>query len=182
MGYRHDRDDMLQAAMRLVLADGLAALTFSRVAAEVGTSDRMVVYYFPTKADLVVGVVSSLGTQLQATLEVAFGPHPLDADELMRRAWPVLNTGDATVMFDRFFEILGSAIAGRAPYTDLAPALLNGWIDWLAERVRAPTRPQRRAVAASIVARLDGLLLVQRISGAPTARAAARELGIVGPA
>ncbi|MBU6317931.1 MAG: TetR family transcriptional regulator, partial [Acidobacteria bacterium] len=82
MGYRHDRDDMLRAAMRLVLADGLGALTFGRVAAEVGSSDRMVVYYFPTKADLVVGVVTAFGMQLQSTLEAAFGPEPLAADEL----------------------------------------------------------------------------------------------------
>ena len=178
MGYRHDRDDMLAAAMRLVLADGLGALTFGRVAAEVGTSDRMVVYYFPTKADLVVAVVTSLGAQLQSTLESAFGPDPLDADELMRRAWPVLNSGDAATVFDRFFEILGLAIAGQAPYSGLAPALLNGWIDWLADRVEAPTPPQRHAIAASIVARIDGLLLLQSVSGAQVARAAARELGL----
>jgi AcrR family transcriptional regulator len=182
MGYRHDRDDMLRAATRVTLADGLGALTFSRVATEVGTSDRMVVYYFPTKADLVVGVVTAFGAELQATLETAFGPDRLAADELMRRAWPALNSGDAATMFDRFFEILGLAIAGQAPYNDLATALLNGWIDWLTDRVDAPTQAQRRAIAASVVARIDGLLLVQRISGTRLAREAARELGIIGPA
>jgi AcrR family transcriptional regulator len=181
MGYRHDRDEMLSAAMRVALADGLGALTFRRVAHELGASDRMVVYYFPTKADLVVGVVTALGTQLQTTLEIAFGPDPLEADELMRRAWPVLNTGDAAVMFDRFFEILSLAIARQAPYTDLAPALMNGWIDWLADRVQAPTPARRRAVAAGIVARIDGLLLLQSISGPRIARDAARELGAVDP-
>jgi hypothetical protein len=100
----------------------------------------------------------------------------------MRRAWPALNSGDAATMFDRFFEILGLAIAGQAPYNDLATALLNGWIDWLTDRVDAPTQAQRRAIAASVVARNDGLLLVQRISGTRLAREAARELGIIGPA
>jgi AcrR family transcriptional regulator len=171
MGYRHDRDEMLSAAMRVALADGLGALTFRRVAHELGASDRMVVYYFPTKSDLVVAVVTALGAQLQATLEVAFGPDPLDADELMRRA----------TVFNRFFEIIGLALAGQAPYAELAPLLLDGWIDWLAERVRASTATQRRAIAASVVARLDGLLLLQSVSGTRTARAAARELGITGP-
>jgi AcrR family transcriptional regulator len=180
MGYRHDRDEMLQAAMRLVLADGVGALTFGRVAAEVGASDRMVVYYFPTKADLIVAVVTAIGAQLQATLETAFGPDPLDADELMRRAWPVLASDRAANMFARFFEVIGLSLAGQAPYTVLAPALLDGWIDWLAHRVAAPTVARRQAIAASIVARLDGLLLLQSVSGARTARAAARELGIAG--
>ncbi|MEI6402497.1 MAG: TetR family transcriptional regulator [Actinomycetota bacterium] len=180
MGYRHDRDEMLQAAMRLVLADGVGALTFGRVAAEVGASDRMVVYYFPTKADLIVAVVTAIGAQLQATLETAFGPDPLDADELMRRAWPVLASDRAANMFARFFEVIGLSLAGQAPYTVLAPALLDGWIDWLAHRVAAPTVARRQAIAASIVARLDGLLLLQSVSGTRTARAAARELGIAG--
>ena len=180
MGYRHDRDEMLTAAMRLVLADGVGALTFGRVAAEVGASDRMVVYYFPTKADLIVAVVTAIGAQLQATLETAFGPDPLDADELMRRAWPVLASDRAANMFARFFEVIGLSLAGQAPYTVLAPALLDGWIDWLAHRVAAPTVARRQAIAASIVARLDGLLLLQSVSGARTARAAARELGIAG--
>jgi AcrR family transcriptional regulator len=180
MGYRHDRDEMLHAAIRLVLADGVAALTFVRVAAEVGTSDRMVVYYFPTKADLIIGVVTAIGAQLQSTLETAFGPDPLDADELMRLAWPVLSSSRAANMFARFFEVIGLSLAGQAPYTVLAPALLDGWIDWLAGRVAAPTAARRRAIAASIVARLDGLLLLQSVSGTRTARAAARELGIVG--
>jgi AcrR family transcriptional regulator len=182
MGYRHDRDEMLEAAIRLVLADGVSALTFGRVAAEVGTSDRMVVYYFPTKAELIVGVVTAIGAQLQATLEVAFGPDPLDADELMRRAWPVLASERAAGIFSRFFEVIGLSLAGQAPYTVLAPALLDGWIDWLAARVDAPTPARQRAIAASIVARLDGLLLLQSVSGPRTARAAARELGIVGRA
>jgi len=180
MGYRHDRDEMLQAAMQLVLADGVAALTFKRVAAELGTSDRMVVYYFPTKADLIVGVVTAIGAQLQATLETAFGPDPLGADELMRRAWPVLASDRVADIFSRFFEVIGLSLAGQAPYNLLAPALLDGWIDWLAGRVEAPTAARRRAIAASIVARLDGLLLLQSVSGASTARAAARELGVVG--
>ena len=182
MGYRHDRDEMLAAAMRVALADGLGALTFRRVAHELGASDRMVVYYFPTKSDLVVAVVTALGAQLQATLEVAFGPDPLDADELMRRAWPVLASASAATVFHRFFEIIGLALAGQAPYAELAPLLLDGWIDWLAERVRASTATQRRAIAASVVSRLDGLLLLQSVSGTRTARAAARELGITGPA
>jgi AcrR family transcriptional regulator len=148
MGYRHDRDEMLSAAMRVALADGLGALTFRRVAHELGASDRMVVYYFPTKSDLVVAVVTALGAQLQATLEVAFGPDPLDADELMRRAWPVLASASAATVFNRFFEIIGLALAGQAPYAELAPLLLVGSTGWQ----NVCGRPPRRNVARSLPA------------------------------
>ena len=81
-------------------------------------------------------------------------------------------------MFNGFFEIIGLASAGQSPYAELAPVLLNGWIDWLAERVKAPSKKRCREIAASVVAQIDGLLMIRRISGSQIANAAAHELGI----
>jgi len=81
-------------------------------------------------------------------------------------------------MFNGFFEVIGLASAGHSPYDELAPVLLNGWIDWLAERVKAQSAVRRREIAASVVAQIDGLLMIRRMSGARIANAAARELGI----
>ena len=165
--------------MKIVLTEGVSTLSFGRVAKELEISDRMVVYYFPTKAELVTAAVLAIGADLQLMLEKAFGSEPLDAKELMRRAWPVLSLKKAQPMFNGFFEIIGLASAGQAPYADLAPVLMNGWIDWLATRVNAPTKTRKREVAASIVAQIDGLLMIRRISGEQIARGAARELGII---
>ena len=68
VGYRHQREDLLAAAVEVARADGLGALTFGRVARHVGTNDRTVVYYFPTKADLIGAVLVTLGAQLQDLL------------------------------------------------------------------------------------------------------------------
>ena len=177
MGYRHDRESLLEAAIQIALSEGVSAVSFGRLAKELGISDRMVVYYFPNRADLIQSVVVGIGIELQNMLEVAFGPDSLPAIELMRRAWPVLSTKKAQPMFNGFFEIIGLASAGQSPYAELAPALMNGWIEWLAQRVKAKTVRQRRDIAASVVAQIDGLLLIRRMSGARIANAAARELG-----
>ena len=54
---------MLAAAVDVARAEGLSSLSFGRVARQVGTNDRTVVYYFPTKADLIgaVGVIRASG-------------------------------------------------------------------------------------------------------------------------
>jgi len=44
--------------------------------------------------------------------------------------------------------------------------------------VKAQSAVRRREIAASVVAQIDGLLMIRRISGARIANAAARELGI----
>ena len=50
--------------MHVVLAEGVSALSYGRVAKELGISDRMVVYYFPAKADLISAVIVAIGGEL----------------------------------------------------------------------------------------------------------------------
>lgn len=179
MGYRHQREDLLDAAVELALADGLSSLTFGRLARHLGTNDRTVVYYFPSKHDLVTEVALVLGTQLQELLEEAFGPDPLPVVDLLQRAWPVLASTAADPVFAVFFELVGLAAAGHEPYAELAPLLVNGWVDWLVPHVdpSAPRAARQEALAA--VAQLDGLLILRHISGARAANSAARHLGVI---
>ncbi len=178
MGYRHSRDDMLRAAVELTAEEGLGSLTFGRVAKRLGTSDRMVVYYFPTKSDLISEVAAALGGQLQDLLAQAFGSDPIPVADLARRAWPVLAAPTSDSVFAVFFEVVGLASAGREPFATMAPLLIDSWVDWLVPRIAMEDGGDPREGALALVAQLDGLLLLRQIKGAGTANKAARRLGI----
>ena len=178
MGYRHSPDEILEAAVAVALESGMAALTFSRVGAELGISARTVVYYFPTKLDLVLAVAGALAADVERMLEDAFGSEPLTPKDLVVRAWPVLTTPAADRVFTLYFEIVGLAASGKAPYDVLAPGLVEGWVAWLAPRVLGSTPDVRRRRALATVAQVDGLLLIRLVLGAEAADAAAREAGV----
>lgn len=182
VGYRHSRDEIVAAATAVALEGGMAGLTFRRVGERLGISDRMVVYYLPTKGDLVGAAAGALGVELMGLLDRAFGSDRQDPEALLRAAWPVLTTPSADRVFAVFFEMLGLASAGQEPYAQLAPALVTAWADWLADRTTGATAAARRSAALAVMARIDGLLLLRNTMGADAADDAARALGISGAA
>lgn len=179
MGYKYDRDDILEAAVAAVLEEGVGRLTFGRLAKRIGINDRSIVYYFPTKRDLVTEVVLALGDRFQGVLDDAFGEHELDMEEVLRRAWPVLASADADPVFKIYFELTGLAVAGIEPFDSLAPALVDHWVGWLAPRIVGDDAESRRAGAVAAVALVDGLLLLRHTIGADVAEVAAARLGVV---
>ncbi len=180
MGYRHTREDLLEGAIAVAFADGLSQLTFGRVAKRLGISDRTVVYYFPTKDDLVGEVLVALGGQLQATLAPTVASPAADHLDLLRAVWSSLATPATDPVFALFFEAAGLATAGREPYRTLVPMLVDGWITWAAEAIQGPA-PRRRSEAAAAIATIDGLLIMRLLAGPEPADLAARRLGITGP-
>ena len=174
---KHRRDDILAAAVETAYDGGLSQLSFGRVARRLGIADRTVVYYFPTIGELVGNVVVMLGLQLQATLEPAFEGGAADPLELVRRAWPTLATPDVDATFALFFEANGLAAAGRAPYDEIVPQLVAGWIDWATGYFTSP-EADRRTDAEAAIALLDGLLLLRQLAGPEAAERAATRLGV----
>lgn len=177
MGHKHNRDDILHAALDATVDEGLSQLTFGRLARRLGISDRIIVYYFPTKLDLIAEVIATLGAQLQQALIVAFAEPARDYGELARAAWPILATPENDPIFAVFFEATGLAAAGREPYRTLVPQLVDAWIDWAAGLLDVPIQ-HRRAESEAAIALVEGLLLIRQLAGPDVAQRAAIRLGV----
>ena len=181
VGYkRHRRSEILDAAVEAVFDEGLNKLSFGRLASRLAIADRTIVYYFPTKEQLISEVSGQLAGELMSVLDTAFGPDPLPADDLLRRAWPALTTERADRVFRVFFEFVGLAAARAEPYFSLAPTILSAWAAWLQPKVATTARASvATAETYALMAKLDGLLLLRHISGPDVAKKAARSLGVV---
>jgi len=177
MGHKHTKEEILAGALATAFDVGLSQLTYGRVAKRLSLNDRIVVYYFPTKDDLISEVLMSMGTQLQQTLAPAFTSPAGDHITLLRAAWPILAHPDADAIFALFFEANGLAAARREPFHSLVPQLVDTWIAWAAELIQG-TPTQRRIEAETAIAVVDGLLLLRQLAGPAAANRAARRLGI----
>ena len=178
MGHKHTKEEILQGALDVALDDGLSTLTFGRVAKRLNINDRTVVYYFPTKDDLVTEVLVALGLQIQHALGQAFSNKAPDHLALTRAAWPILTEPENISVFGLFLEANGLATAGREPYKTLVTQLVAGWIEWVGEFVDGEP-DQQLAEAEAAVALVDGLLLIRILAGEASAERAAKALGVL---
>jgi AcrR family transcriptional regulator len=178
VGHKHTKAEILEGALAAAFDDGLSQLTFGRLAKRLGISDRIVVYYFPTKADLISEVILAMGARLQETLAPVLTRRVTDHLELISAVWPVIATPDADAVFALFFEANGLATSGREPYRTLVPTLVELWIAWAAGFIDGPPEDQRTE-AETAIALIDGLLLLRLLAGPESAERAARRIGVV---
>jgi len=178
MGHKHTKEEILKGALAAAFDDGFSQLTFGRVAKRLGISDRIVVYYFPSKDDLIAEVLGAMGAELQAALAPAFTAPADDHRHLLRVAWPALTASGSDPVFALFFEAGGLAAAGVEPYASIVPQMVEAWIEWAAAFVRG-ARAFRRAEAEAAIAMIDGLLLTRLLAGPELADRAARRLGAI---
>jgi len=177
MGHKHSKGDILEGALDAVFDEGLSQLTFGRLAKRLGISDRIIVYYFPTKDDLITEVMGAVGLQLQLRLAEAFTAPAAGHLELARTAWPVLAQPDADPLFALFFEANGLAASGREPYRRVVTELVDAWVEWLATFFEGRSAA-RRSESEAAIALIDGLLLVRQLAGPEAADRAAKRLGV----
>jgi AcrR family transcriptional regulator len=167
MGYKFSQVEILDAAVRAAATSGLSGLTFRLVAEEAGTSDRVVVYYFPDKRLLVSAILERVGATLQTVLAEGWrdAPGPVNRVSVVQAARGVFTDAEHAWVIRLFLEAMGLAVARVEPFASVGPRLLDAWVGWLAGELATGDR----ARAAATVATIDGLLMTGALLDAPTA-------------
>lgn len=166
------REELLAGAVEHVLRHGVATLSLRPLAAALGTSDRMLLYYFGTREALLHAVLDAVGARLRGRLEDALPVRPLAPAALLERTWALLTEPAAEGHLRLSIEISGLAARGREPFRSAAAAVLSSWLEWTAARLDVPD-DERPAAAAGLLALLDGLLLTRFVAGEEVAARAA---------
>jgi len=155
------RERLLDDVISYVAEHGVAELSLRQLAAELGTSHRMLIYHFGSKEGLLVEVVRAVEARERRSLETFRVDASISPATAMRRMWRHLSDAALWPNERLFFEMYGQALQGREPAVGMLDGIVDSWLEPIAAMRRAQGVPARSAKAQ---ARLDlavtrGLLL-----------------------
>jgi AcrR family transcriptional regulator len=157
------RAEILERLADHVLAHGLFASSLRALAAAAGTSDRMLLYYFKDKPELVAATIATIAGRLMAILggDAARAPKPFEVlkAELARslfsdQFWPYMRL---------WLEIAALSAKGDPFYRQVGGEIGKGFLAWGAARLDCANEAQRRREAARLLVAIEGMLLLKSI-------------------
>jgi AcrR family transcriptional regulator len=155
------RERLLDAAIEYVAGHGLTDLSLRGLAAELGTSHRMLSHHFGSKEGLWVAIVQEVERRQRETVRDLVPDPSIPVDEAMRAWWRHISDPGMWANERLFFEIYGQALQGRAPASELLDGVVDSWVEPIAEMLAGIGVPadDARALARLGVAVTRGLLL-----------------------
>jgi AcrR family transcriptional regulator len=163
----------------IVLAEGLDALALRPAAARLGTSDRMLLYYFGTKAELVADTLADVSRRLAGRLAAIPPGAGLSPAAMIDRASRLIAEPELRPFMALWAEVVARAVRGDPAFAATARAIGAGWLGWIVERTVFPDGVDPDRCAAAILAVIEGVSTLGLIGidgGAGLAEALCRSL------
>lgn len=162
------RDQRREAALDRIAdhlqREGLEGATLRAMAAAAGTSDRMLLYYFADKDELLASALGRVAGRMAVLLDRAVpGEGALERQALLESVWSAAAESALAPFMRLWIEIAAAAARGREPYRAVAGAIADGFRAWLAQRLVAPNGVDPDAQAARLLATIEGLLLLDAV-------------------
>src|SRR3954451_14339920 len=155
------REALLDAAVEYAVHHGVSDLSLRQLAADLGTSHRMLIYHFGSKEGLLVAVINEVERRQRDQMAAIDVNLELPVSEVMRRMWRRLSDPAMWPHERLFFEVYGQALQGREHTTQLLDGIVEDWLAPAAELLvqRGMSRRDARALARLGLAVVRGLLL-----------------------
>ncbi|QYN37635.1 TetR/AcrR family transcriptional regulator [Pseudonocardia sp. DSM 110487] len=161
MGGEPERDRLLRLIADYVLEHGIAGMTLRGLGSAIGTNNRMLLYYFGSKEQL---IGQALGEAAQRFPAFTAGMAALDdpavplVDRLLA-AWQGIAAQENRPFLQLFFEVFGHAVHNPGRFDDFLARVGHDWTNQVAKALQAEGIPATEAVALAreIVAVWRGL-------------------------
>lgn len=141
MGAR--REELVERATDWVLGNGLVGLSLRPLAAALGTSDRMLIYHFGSKEQLIVDVIRCSTERSAAELRSL--PPSISPQQAVFDQWQ-LRTTERQAQCERVYvEASTLGLFGQQPYAAEVAAMNEVWLDAMRRHLVASGVPAQRS-------------------------------------
>ena len=131
-----NKEQLLKDMGAYVLANGLNTASLRPLAEAAGTSDRMLIYHFGTKDELIAALLQHLAQDLAQKLGAALPSEPFSTEAALLEALVALTRSDTGAPYMRvWLDILSAAMNGSLLHRETGRLMIEGYFDWLKERL-----------------------------------------------
>jgi AcrR family transcriptional regulator len=153
--------ELLDAIVRYLVQHGVAEVSLRPLAKAVGSSPRVLLYYFGSKEKMLAQAIRRL-RDLQRTgfgkLRDARYENPSDA---CRAIWQQMSTPESLAMFQLSLETFSLALRHRRQFANFLKTSIEDWLQFMSQSlIRRGAKPEdARAFATIVIAGFRGFLL-----------------------
>ena len=157
------RAEIVERLADVVLADGLLAASLRPLAKAAGTSDRMLLYYFSDKTEIIAATLDRIAARMVALLSVRTAPEPLPLSQLITHLSSVVLDDQFWPYMCVWLELASRAGRGDPLYAPIAAQIGSGFLAWGASQLASPDGATRAKEAARLLVTIEGMVLVKAI-------------------
>ena len=153
----------------IVLREGLGHLGLRGLAARLGTSDRMLLYYFGTKDQLVIDVLEHAGARLTVLLAAHGGGPRVSPGQFLAGVVALAGDPDVAPFMRLWTEVIARGARREQPYDQIAARVVQSWIAWIDTRLTSAAGEPEPARAAALLSIVEGITLLEMAAPGCTA-------------
>jgi AcrR family transcriptional regulator len=157
------RSEIIDRLADHVLVHGLVMANLRPLAKAAGTSDRMLLYYFSDKAEILACTLARIAERMTIALATHTVPKPLPLDALVAHLSTIVLRAEFWPYMCVWLELASRAGRGDPDYAQVAAQIGEGFLAWGAMQLDAPDEAARARDAARLLVLIEGMVLVKAI-------------------
>ena len=164
------KETLLPKLAAHVLSEGLSAASLRPLARAAGTSDRMLIYHFGNKDDLIKEVLEHISDVYSGALDAAMGEERAKTrQDVVARVLSHMGEPAMQSFLALWWEIVAGAARGSASHKEAAQRMMDRLLDWL-EHQMPDGDPDPKGGAKYLLALTEGAQMLGTVGHARMAR------------
>lgn len=139
-----------------LLAEGLIGASLRPLAAAVGTSDRMLLYYFKDKEAILAAALQRVIGRISDLLQSNVSPTPSSPDEVRSELLKLIASKEFRPYMCLWLETAALSARGDQLFRTIGAQIAAAMQQWIASRLVFPDPARRQATASRLLRAVEG--------------------------